>query len=135
VLGVPASLAPREADERLQRDSPRPPASLPERRQVPGGLGGQEATERVPLARDRPAIAHMYPTLLRERYGQYYSIGRNWVRMIGHPRFMHLAVKYGFPRRKAMEFALLFMANLTDGKRGGKKDRLMHALISMAPKG
>ena len=98
---------------------------------------GELAAELIvdSLARNRPAIAHMYPTLLRERYGRYYSIGRNWVRMIGHPGFMHFAVKYGFPRRKAMEFALLFMANLTDGKGGSKKDKLMHALVSLAPRG
>ena len=97
---------------------------------------GELAAELVvdALARNRPAIAQMYPTLLRERYGRYYSIGRNWVRMIGHPTFMKYAVKHGFPRRKAMEFALLFMANLTDGKTGSKKDKLMHALISMAPR-
>src|SRR5256714_14354775 len=50
------------------------------------------------LARNRPAVAQMYPTLIRQRYGRYYSIGTNWVRMIGHPQFMKFCVKYGFPR-------------------------------------
>jgi menaquinone-9 beta-reductase len=96
---------------------------------------GELAAELIAdsLARDRPAIAHMYPVLLRRRYAKYYFIGNQWVRMIGHPRFMHFAVKHGFPRSALMRFALTFMANLTDGKDGGKKDKLMHAMVSLAP--
>jgi flavin-dependent dehydrogenase len=98
---------------------------------------GELAAELIAdaLARNRPAIAHMYPVLLRERYGRYYFVGRQWVRMIGHPRFMHFAVRHGFPRAALMRFALTFMANLTDGKDGGTKDRLMHAMVSLAPQG
>ena len=97
---------------------------------------GELAAELITdaLTRNRPAVAHMYPVLLRERYGQYYFVGRQWVRMIGHPRFMRFAVQHGFPREKAMRFALRFMANLTDGKDGSSNDKLMHALVSMAPK-
>jgi menaquinone-9 beta-reductase len=96
---------------------------------------GELAAELITdaLARNRPAIAHMYPVLLRERYGQYYFVGRQWVRMIGHPRFMRFAVEHGFPRERLMRFALMFMANLTDGKDGSGKDKLMHALMSLAP--
>jgi menaquinone-9 beta-reductase len=96
---------------------------------------GELAAELIAdaLARDRPAVAHLYPVLLRERYARYYFIGQQWVRMIGHPRFMRFAVKYGFPRQTLMRFALTFMANLTDGKDGSAKDRLMHAMVAMAP--
>jgi flavin-dependent dehydrogenase len=85
------------------------------------------------LARNRPAIAHLYPVLVRERYGRYFFLGRQWVRMIGHPRFMAFAVKHGFPRAALMRFALTFMANLTDGRKGSAADRLMHAMVSLAP--
>ncbi len=85
------------------------------------------------IARDRPAIAHMYPTIVRERYGRYFNAGNRWVRMIGNPRFLHFAVKHGFPRRRLMAFALRVLANLTDGKDGDAQDRVIHALISMAP--
>jgi menaquinone-9 beta-reductase len=85
------------------------------------------------LARNRPAIAQMYPTLVKERYARYFAAGNIWVRMIGNPRFMRAAVKYGFPRKRLMSFALRVMANLTDGKDGDLEDRLMHALVSMAP--
>jgi len=98
---------------------------------------GELAAELIAdaVARDRPGIAHLYPLLLRERYGRYYFVGRQWVRMIGHPRFMRFAVRHGFPRTALMRFALTFMANLTDGRDGGTKDRLMHAMVSMAPEG
>jgi menaquinone-9 beta-reductase len=85
------------------------------------------------LTRDRPAVAQMYPTLLRKRYGKYYVIGRRWVRMIGDPRFMRWSVEHGFPHQNAMRFALTMMANLTDGWRGGKRDKLMSAMLALAP--
>jgi menaquinone-9 beta-reductase len=96
---------------------------------------GQIAAELLAdaLARNRPAIAQMYPTLVQERYGRYFNAGNIWVRMIGNPRFMRAAVKYGFPRKRLMSFALRVMANLTDGKDGDLQDRLMHAMVSMAP--
>jgi len=96
---------------------------------------GELAAELIAdaLAKNRPALAHLYPVLLKERYARYYLIGRQWVRMIGHPRFMHFAVRHGFPRTALMRFALTFMANLTDGRDGSAQDRLMHALVSLAP--
>jgi geranylgeranyl reductase family protein len=96
---------------------------------------GELAAELISdsLERDRPAIAHLYPVLLRERYGRYYFLGRQWVRMIGHPRFMRFAVQHGFPRASLMRFALTFMANLTDGKDGGTKDKVMRAMLALAP--
>jgi geranylgeranyl reductase family protein len=98
---------------------------------------GQLAAELVAdaVGRNRPAVAQMYPTMLRERYGRYFFVGNNWVRMIGKPRFMRFAVRHGFSRRPLMEFALRVMANLTDGKDGDLQDRLMHAMFSLAPKG
>ena len=85
------------------------------------------------LTRTRPAVAHMYPVVLRERYGSYFYIGRNWLRMLGNPTFMRLAVKYGIPRKTLMRFALRFMANLSDEGGSSRSDRVMRALISMAP--
>ena len=84
------------------------------------------------LANDRPAVAHLYPVLLRERYGRYFHVGRNFVRLIGHPTVMRLSVKYGIPRKTLMRFALRFMANLTDGKHGVIEDKIMYGLLSMA---
>jgi menaquinone-9 beta-reductase len=95
---------------------------------------GELAAELIAdgLARNRPAVAQMYPTLLKERYGQYFHIGRSFVRMIGNPSVMRLSVKYGIPRKTLMRFALRFMANLTDGKKGVMEDKIMYGLLSLA---
>ena len=37
------------------------------------------------LVKDRPGIAMMYPTVLRERYGDYFTIGRGFAKLIGQP--------------------------------------------------
>jgi flavin-dependent dehydrogenase len=97
---------------------------------------GELAAETIAdaLARNRPGVAAMYPVLLRERYGQYYFIGRKWVRMIGHPRFMRFAVEHGFPRERLMRFAVMVMANLSDGKKGRMQDRIMSAMLALAPR-
>ena len=96
---------------------------------------GELAAELISdaLARGRPGLVQLYPSLVRERYGSYFHIGRNWLKMLGNPTFMRLAVKYGIPRRRLMAFALRFMAFLTDGKDGSGQDRIMHALMALAP--
>jgi geranylgeranyl reductase family protein len=95
---------------------------------------GELAAELIvdAMARNRPAVANMYPTLLQERYGRYFHVGRNFVRLIGNPTVMRLSVKYGIPRKTLMRFALRFMANLTDGKDGAFEDKVMYRLLSMA---
>jgi len=95
---------------------------------------GELAAELIAdaIVRDRPAIAHMYPLLLRERYGRYFHVGRNFVRMIGNPTVMRLSVKYGIPRKTLMRFALRFMANLTDGRSGVMEDKIMYGLLALA---
>jgi menaquinone-9 beta-reductase len=85
------------------------------------------------IALDRPAVAQMYPILMRERYGRYFAVGNRWVGLLGHPGFMRFAVKHAFPRKRLMAFALRVMANITDGKDGDAQDRLIHALGSMVP--
>jgi geranylgeranyl reductase family protein len=87
------------------------------------------------IAVDRPAVAQMYPTLVKERYGRYFRVGTAFVRAIGNPAFMRFAVDHGFPRRRLMEFALRAMANLTDGKDGDAQDRVLHTLVSWVPRG
>jgi geranylgeranyl reductase family protein len=96
---------------------------------------GEIAAELIvdALARNRPAVTQLYPSVLRERYGRYYSVGNAWARMIGHPSFMRIAVKYGIPRKRLMGFAMRVLANLTDGRDGDLQDRVMHLLLSLAP--
>jgi geranylgeranyl reductase family protein len=98
---------------------------------------GEVAAELVvdALARDRPGIAAQYPSVLRARYGKYYSVATVFARMIGNPLFLRTAVTYGVPRKRLMAFLLRLMANLTDGKDGDLDDRVMGLLVSLAPEG
>jgi geranylgeranyl reductase family protein len=96
---------------------------------------GKLAAELVyeSLVKHRPGLAHVYPTILRERYGRYFYIGRKFVKAIGKPEVMRTLTKYGLPREWLMRFALRFLANLTDGRRGDAQDKLMYALERLAP--
>jgi len=96
---------------------------------------GEVAAELVheAIVRDRPALAQMYPTVLRERYGRYFAAGRGFARIIGKPAIMHASTKYLLPNRTAMAFALRVLGNLTDGRKGDAQDRLMYVLERMVP--
>jgi menaquinone-9 beta-reductase len=91
---------------------------------------GEVAAELVheALIRDRLGIAHMYPTVLRERYGRYFWMGRGFARLIGHPEIMRTSTKYLLPNRTVMTFAMRLLGNITDGKDGDARDKLMYAL-------
>ncbi len=84
------------------------------------------------LVLHRPGIAQSYPLLLRERYGRYFSIGRGFARVIGKPALMGAATKYLLPRPRVMSFAMRLMANLTDGRDGDARDKLMYILERLA---
>jgi menaquinone-9 beta-reductase len=85
------------------------------------------------LVKDRPGLAQMYPSMLHERYGRYYTLGRIFVKAIGDPRIMRMLTDYGLPIRPLMRFLVRVMGNLTDGKTGDAQDRLMYALERLAP--
>jgi geranylgeranyl reductase family protein len=85
------------------------------------------------LVKDRPGLAHLYPSLLRERYGRYYTLGRLFVKGIGDPRVMRALTDYGLPLRPLMRFLVRLMGNLTDGRSGDAQDRLIYVLERLAP--
>jgi menaquinone-9 beta-reductase len=91
---------------------------------------GELAAELVrdALVLNRPGIAHSYPLVLRERYGRYFSIGRGFARVIGKPAIMGAATKFLLPRPVVMNFAMRLMANLTDGRDGDIRDKLIYVL-------
>ena len=78
------------------------------------------------LVTDRPGLTMMYPAMLKERYGNYFKIGRGFARVIGRPAVMGRATKYALPNQRIMEFAMRVMANLSDGKDGDAEDRLFY---------
>jgi flavin-dependent dehydrogenase len=96
---------------------------------------GEVAAELIhdALVNDRPGLAHLYPAVLRERYGSYYTLGNLFVKGIGEPRVMQILTDYGLRIRPLMRFLVRLMGNLTDGKAGGAQDRLIYALERLAP--
>jgi hypothetical protein len=70
---------------------------------------------------------------MKDALGGYYTLGRGFAKMIGHPEVMRLAVKYGLPHTTMMKLLMKIMANLAEPHGGGVDDRLIHALSKMAP--
>lgn len=93
----------------------------------------QALSRPTPGARERTLQA--YPRVLRERYGGYYTLGRIFVRLIGHPEVMKLATRHGLPHPTLMRFALKLLANLTDPRGGDAMDRLINAMTRLTPAG
>ncbi|MFN2557162.1 MAG: geranylgeranyl reductase family protein [Nitriliruptorales bacterium] len=96
---------------------------------------GQLAAEVVDtaLARRSTAVLDHYPAELRRRWGGYYTLGRWFVHLIGHPEVMRICTTYGMPRRSLMVFVLKLLANLTDQRGGDATDRVINSLSRMAP--
>jgi hypothetical protein len=84
------------------------------------------------LVKDRPGIAMMYPQVLRDTYGRYFFVGRQFAKMVGKPAVMGRATKHLLPNRRVMGFALRVMGNLSDGKDGDAQDRLFALLQRLA---
>jgi geranylgeranyl reductase family protein len=74
-----------------------------------------------------------YRAALDAEYGGYYTIGRLFVKAIGHPSVMKLATRHGLPHPTLMKFCLKLLANLTDARSGDAMDRLINGLNRMAP--
>jgi menaquinone-9 beta-reductase len=74
-----------------------------------------------------------YPQALRDAYGGYYTLGRVFVQLIGHPQLMRFATRHGMARPALMRFALKLLANLTDPAGGDATDRVINAMSRLAP--
>ena len=74
-----------------------------------------------------------YPVALRQAYGGYYALGRQFVKLIGRPGLMRYATKHSMAKPALMRFALKLLANLTDPRGGDASDRLINGLTKLAP--
>jgi geranylgeranyl reductase family protein len=74
-----------------------------------------------------------YPLALRQAYGGYYALGRQFVKLIGRPGLMRYATKHSMAKPALMRFALKLLANLTDTRGGDASDRLINGLAKLAP--
>lgn len=100
-----------------------------------GEIAAEVACEALarPTAAGRERVLSDYPRRLRERYGGYYRLGGIFVKLIGHPQVMRLAVRHGMPHPTLMRFVLKLMAHLTDPRGGDAMDRIINAMVRVAP--
>lgn len=86
-----------------------------------------------PDAASRARALDAYPLALKDAWGGYYTLGRVFVQLIGHPKVMELATRHGLPRPVLMRLVLKLLANLTDARGGDALDRIVNGLTRMAP--
>ncbi len=85
------------------------------------------------LVSGRIGRAMLYPTVLRETYGSYFTMGRLFAKAIGDPRIMQASTRLLLPNEAVMRFAMRLLANLTDGKDGDAQDKLFYVMERLAP--
>ena len=100
---------------------------------------GEIAARTIVQALGRPTAAGTerallgYPAALKENYGGYYTLGRTFVKMIGHPGFMRFATRHGIKRPAVMRMTMKLLGNLTEPRGGDAVDRVINALSKIAP--
>ncbi|WP_226345693.1 geranylgeranyl reductase family protein [Agilicoccus flavus] len=95
-----------------------------------------EVTARAfsrPDAAGRERVLATYPAVMKDALGGYFTLGRHFAALIGHPEIMRLAVKYGLPRTTLMRLLLKVMANLGEPRGGSAADRAIAALNRLTP--
>jgi menaquinone-9 beta-reductase len=75
----------------------------------------------------------VYDRELRQRWGGYYTLGKVFAELVGHPAVMHVCTTYGMPIRPLMELVFKLMAHLTDRHPSDTKDAIINTLSRLAP--
>ncbi len=88
----------------------------------------QERTDRA-----REARLEQYPVRLKNEWGSYFTVGRAFVKLIGNDRVMKIATKKALSHQTLMRFTLKLLANLTNSHGGDVMDRVINALVRLAP--
>jgi menaquinone-9 beta-reductase len=86
-----------------------------------------------PTAAATDTVLRTYPVQLKDAWGGYYTLGRTFVHMIGHPTFMRFATKHGVKRPYIMRFTMKLLGNLTEARGGDAVDRVLNAVSKMTP--
>ncbi|MDP9395461.1 MAG: FAD-dependent oxidoreductase, partial [Actinomycetota bacterium] len=100
-----------------------------------GRMAAEVAVQALarPAGPQREAALRAYPAAMKDAYGGYYTLGRVFVQLIGHPQVMQVATRHGLPRPTLMRFTLKLLANLTDPRGGDALDRVINGLVKIAP--
>ncbi|WP_108719133.1 geranylgeranyl reductase family protein [Miniimonas sp. S16] len=82
-------------------------------------------------SRERAMLA--YPRLMKAELGGYYALGKQFVRIIEHPKVMRVCTKYGLPRPLLMKFVHKLLSDSYDRTGGDAMDRIITALTKVVP--
>jgi geranylgeranyl reductase family protein len=74
-----------------------------------------------------------YPLAMQQALGSYFRLGNIFSKMIGNPWIMRTATRHGMPRESLMRLVLKLLAGLYDAKDGDFYDRVINAMMRMAP--
>ncbi|WP_459645111.1 geranylgeranyl reductase family protein [Kineococcus sp. NUM-3379] len=92
-----------------------------------------DAALDAPGDRSRERVLQGYPDAVRADLGAYYTLGRVFVLLIGHPEVMRVATRFGLPRAGVMKLVVKLLANLGEPRGGDAADRVLAALTRLAP--
>ncbi|MGI4896812.1 MAG: hypothetical protein ACRYF3_17045, partial [Janthinobacterium lividum] len=84
-------------------------------------------------ARARERALQAYPAAVRADLGGYFTLGRVFVSLIGHPEVMRIATRFGLPRAGLMKLVVKLLANLADPTSKDATDRVVVALKRLTP--
>jgi menaquinone-9 beta-reductase len=85
------------------------------------------------LRAHRDAPLETYDRAVAAAWGGYYTLGRWFVHLIGHPGVMRFCTEHGMPRRTLMQFVFRLMAHLTDRQSKDLTDRVVNTLSRAVP--
>jgi geranylgeranyl reductase family protein len=100
-----------------------------------GEIAGRVMAQALarPTAEGAEMVLHTYPPQLKDAWGGYFTLGRTFVHLIGHPSFMRFATRHSVKRRYIMQFTMKLLGNLTETRGGDAVDRVLNALSKMTP--
>jgi flavin-dependent dehydrogenase len=99
---------------------------------IEAGAFAAEAIDRA-LATGSHEPLDQYPAAVAEAGGGYYTLGRAFVELMGHPMIMRLCTVYGMPRMKLMRFVFRTMAHLVNRRSADATDAVLNLLSRAVP--
>jgi flavin-dependent dehydrogenase len=96
---------------------------------------GAFAAEAIDRALTRGSLGELddYPAAVANAWGGYYTLGRAFVGLMGHPTVMRLCTVYGMPRFQLMQFVFRTMAHLVNHRSRDATDAVLNLLSRAVP--
>jgi flavin-dependent dehydrogenase len=81
----------------------------------------------------RERALHAYPAAMKELYGGYYRLGNLFAKIIGKPRIMRAATKYGLRINSLIPLVHKGLSGCFDARDGDVVDRMISVASKIAP--